>query len=259
MFEEPEEITKDVLRGLIKRERRDRFKVKDKDEVKVLEGVFDVRTMLILYSLMNRGHLSSLKGVVRTGKEARVYWGVGSHGDVAVKIYYTVASQFKRRVAYMKGDPRFRNVKHTPYGIAEAWARREFINLRQAHGAGIPVPKPLSVKGNVLIMEFMGVDGVPAPLLVESEVDEDDYHMVLEHVKRLWDDASLVHADLSEYNIFKWKGRLILLDFGSAVDKDHPNALEFLARDINNVNRFFDERGIEIRRADEVLEEVIHS
>ena len=259
MFEEPEEITKDVLRGLIKRERRDRFKVKDTDEVKVLEGVFDVRTMLILYSLMNKGYLDSLKGVVRAGKEARVYWGVGDYGDVAVKIYYTVASRFRRRVIYMIGDPRFRRVKHTPYGIAEAWARREFMNLKQAHAAGIPVPKPIYVKGNVMIMKFIGVDGVPAPLLVEGDVDEDDYHIVLEYVKRLWRDASLVHADLSEYNIFKWKGELMLLDFGSAVDKDHPNALEFLARDINNVNRFFNERGVEVRRADEVLEEVIRS
>lgn len=254
-------LDKKVLRELIARERRDRLKIKDSDERKVLEEVFDERTLLTIYSLMNRGVLRELRGVVRGGKEARVYWGVGGDGrEVAIKIYYTVTSQFKKRLEYVEGDPRFVGIKRTPYGITDTWARKEYVNLVQAHEAGVPVPKPIAVKNNVLVMEFIGERGVPAPLLAEAGyVDEADYETIVGYIKALWSGASLVHADLSEYNVFKWEGGLVLLDFGSSVDKNHPNALEFLMRDINNINRFFSKKGVRVKRSDEVFEEVVYS
>jgi len=38
----------------------------------------------------------------------------------------------------------------------------------------------------------------------------------------------------------------MLFDFGSAVDIQHPNSKQFLIRDVMNVNRFFEKRGIEV-------------
>ncbi|MGC8969306.1 MAG: serine protein kinase RIO [Conexivisphaera sp.] len=247
-----------VVRDLLRRERRDRIKLKDADDYKVVEGVLDSRTLMSIYSLMKGGYLASLKGVVKSGKEARVYWGTAPDGaDVAVKIYYAVASQFKRRLIYIEGDPRFKEIKRDPHGIAEAWARKEYANLKQARDAGIRVPAPIAVKGNVLVMQFIGEAGRPAPLLMESEVEERDYLTLLHYIRELWRKAMIVHADLSEYNVFKWRGELVLFDFGSSVDVGHPMAADFLRRDVETINRFFGSRGIAVRDAEEVLGEVL--
>jgi RIO kinase 1 len=69
-----------------------------------------------------------------------------------------------------------------------------------------------------------------------------------------------VHADLSEYNIFKTDNGLMFFDFGSAVDIGHPNSKQFLIRDVININRFFAKRGIEkildtVHAVDEIIGE----
>jgi RIO kinase 1 len=72
----------------------------------------------------------------------------------------------------------------------------------------------------------------------------------------LYQKAKLVHADLSEYNIFKTDLGIIFFDFGSAVDIQHPNSKQFLLRDIMNINRFFERRGIEILNTSQVVEKI---
>ena len=98
--------------------------------------------------------------------------------------------------------------------------------------------------------EFIGAPPERAPTLAESEVDEDDYDWTFKTISLLRSKANLVHADLSEYNIFKWGGEKILFDMGSAVLLSHPQASEFLMRDITNMVRFFRKRGIFKRDAE---------
>jgi RIO kinase 1 len=66
----------------------------------------------------------------------------------------------------------------------------------------------------------------------------------------------LVHADLSEYNIFKTNRGIMLFDFGSAVDTRHPNSKQFLVRDVMNINRFFEKRGIEVLNTAQLVEKI---
>ncbi len=240
-------------------ERRDRMLIKDRSsEVAVMEEVFDKPTLLTLHYLMKSGVLRSLNGVVSSGKEARIYWGEKDDGSsVAVKIYLTVTAEFKRRLPYIIGDPRFENVKHGSSNIIKIWAQKEYKNLMTAYQAGIPVPKPLAIKRNVLVMEFIGDDGWPAPLLNEVEVKQSDYKKVIFLVDKLYNSANLVHADLSEYNIFKHGKNLILFDFGSAVDIRHPLSKEFLIKDLNNINRFFVKRGLKVEPLENLLKRVI--
>lgn len=75
-----------------------------------------------------------------------------------------------------------------------------------------------------------------------------------------------MHADLSEYNILlcpSWQlskvpirpeqertGEdlslvIVLIDFGQAVEREHPNAKELLMRDIRTVRDFFVKQGIQ--------------
>jgi RIO kinase 1 len=72
----------------------------------------------------------------------------------------------------------------------------------------------------------------------------------------LYQKANLVHADLSEYNIFRTDRGIMLFDFGSAVDVKHPNSKQFLVRDVLNINRFFEKRGVETGDIADIVEQI---
>lgn len=209
---------------------------------------------MTLYALANKGAFSYLNGVVSSGKEARVYWGVTeAKSDVAVKIYLTSSSDFKKRSQYVLGDPRFDRFKKDSRSVAELWARKEFTNLKQASDAGVRVPRPDRFLGNVLVMEFIGEDGVPSPTLQDATVTRADYLNIIKQVRSLYKDAELVHADLSEYNVFKLHSEIIVFDLASAVSLRHPLAREYLRRDIQNLNRFFSRRGVRVLDIEDIL------
>jgi RIO kinase 1 len=246
-----------VLRRLQRYDRESRILVKRSEDYDVLEEVFDRPTLLTLHSLMNSHAFAYLNGVVSAGKEARVYWGVRDDGsDVAVKIYLTTNAEFRRRLPYIVGDPRFGRVKRDIRGLVNLWARKEYRNLKDARVAKVSCPQPLKVEKNVLVMEFVGKEGQQAPLLNEVDVNQQDYRVIVSEIQKLYRQARLIHADLSDYNVFKYKGQLILFDFGSAVDLAHPQAEEFLIRDITNINRFFIRRQIETLSLEDALKRV---
>jgi RIO kinase 1 len=235
-------------------DKRDRVILKNEEERSVFEEVFDRRTLMILYDLANADAFSYLNGVISSGKEARVYWGVKADGtDVAVKIYLVASSDYKKRLQYVVGDPRFGKIRRDSRGIAELWARKEFINLKAAFEAGVSVPQPFVFQGNVVVMEFIGRDGIPAPRLIDAAATKSDYNEIIRSMQLIYQKAELVHSDLSEYNIMKLEKKLILFDFGSAVSIAHPSAEEFLKRDIININRFFQKKGIRIEENGEKL------
>ena len=113
------------------------------------------------------------------------------------------------------------------------------------------------MKKNVLALDFVGDNGVPAKTLIESQVDEKDYKASFILIEQLYKKAHLVHCDFSEFNIFKTKKGLILFDLGSAVDHQHPQAEEFLKRDINNITNFFVKRGLTVENPIDVFDKVI--
>ncbi|MBA4453939.1 MAG: serine protein kinase RIO [Nitrosopumilaceae archaeon] len=225
---------------------------------KVVNEVLDKPTVMTLYKLITDHIISYVNGPVSAGKESVLFWAVDEkQANVALKIYLVSTSNFKKREPYILGDPRFSRLKKGTKNLVYLWAKKEFKNLLQCHDCGIPVPRPIYVTNNVLVMDFVGDNGAPAKLLLESEVDENDYLQSISMIKDLYRLAKLVHGDYSEYNIFKTKNGLVLFDLGSAVDLRHPNAQEFLKRDINNITRFFSKRGIDVNDPEEILEEII--
>ena len=227
------------------REKKSEKDIFDKD--KVLEAVFDKTTVMTLSRMINNGMISYVNGAVGAGKESQLYWAVDPSGnDLAVKIYLVTTSNFKKRAPYLVGDPRFTRIKSGTRYLVELWARKEFRNLSKAFNCEIPCPEPITVEKNILVMKFVGVNGTPSPTLVESEVDYVDYEKTVTIISDLYQKAELVHADLSEYNIFKTKCGPVVFDFGSAVDIRHPKTKEFLERDISNITKFFVKRGLTV-------------
>lgn len=206
---------------------------KRSEEYEVLEEVFDRSTLMTIYDFLNKGTIDQIFGAVKAGKESKLYWGKDKTGNtLAIKIFLTLSAEFKRggMVPYIEGDPRFAHIKRDTRSLVYAWAQKEFKNLQQATHAGVKVPKPIDVNHNVLIMEFIGENGVSAPLLRETEVRNPKriYSQVLANVKKLYQKAKLVHGDLSEYNIMIWKNKPVLFDVSQAVPLQHPLADQLL-------------------------------
>jgi RIO kinase 1 len=243
-------------------ERRDKMLTHDRaNERATVEEVFDQTTRLIVFDLLNDGILYEVNGVVSSGKEARVYWGKTKDGkDLAVKIYLTSSAEFKKgMLKYIEGDPRFKNIKRDTRGLIAVWAQKEFRNLEESCQAKVRVPKPVIVKSNVLVMEFIGKDGNSAPSLKElsPENPEPLYKMLVNSVKRLYQKAKLVHGDLSEYNILMWKGKPVIIDMSQSVSIEHPMADFMLVRDLNNLNRFFSRLGVNVTPVEELHKQIV--
>ena len=104
---------------------------------------------------------------------------------------------------YLIGDRRFSNIRRTRKDIVFTWTKKEFSNLKRAHAAGLPVPLPLVFDRNILIMEFLGEEEFPYPQLRNVELPDPEavYQEVVMFMKKLYLEAELVHADLSEFNI----------------------------------------------------------
>ena len=225
---------------------------------KVVNEVLDKTTVLILYDLIKSQVISYVNGVVKAGKESVLFWAVGpGESNLALKIYLTSTSNFKNRSQYILGDPRFQKIKKGTKNLVYLWAKKEFRNISKCYDCGINVVKPVHISKNVLVMEFVGIDGKPEKNLLESEIVEDDYNQSLKIISDLYHKANLVHGDFSEYNIFKTKNGLKLFDLGSAVDLEHPHANDLLKRDINNISNFFVKRGLTVENPIDVFERII--
>jgi RIO kinase 1 len=234
-----------------------RKRLKDADQFKVEQSVFDDATFAAIYKLVQDGYIEAFGGPISTGKEANVYEALGADGDIAVKIYRINASDFQHMREYLDGDPRFEGIGNDKSKIVLAWTRKEFANLERARKAGVRVPEPIAVERNVLVMELVGLVEERARRLAEVRVEnpETAFDVVREYMRRLYD-AGLVHGDLSEYNLIIHDGELVVIDLGQAVTVHHRNAEDFLRRDCRNVANFFSRQGLETS-PDELYEYVV--
>jgi len=228
-----------------------RTREKDSEARKTYDQVFDKRALLNLAKLISEGTLATLDYPVSTGKEANIFHGTDRDGRArAVKIYRVSNSTFRNIARYIEGDPRFRGVKRGTRPTILAWAQKEYMNLGRMSLGGVHVPKPGTVLENILVMEYIGDESRPAPLLREVVIEDPGavFADVLANMRGIRG-AGLVHADLSEYNMLFWDGRVVIIDVGQAVPLDHPRAEEWFRRDVANVARFFRRHEMDITPA----------
>ena len=225
---------------------------------KTVNEVLDKPSVMTIYNMIKAQIISYVNGVIGAGKESVIFWAVSPENqNIILKVYLTSSASFKKRSPYILGDPRFSRIKKGTKNLVYLWAQKEYRNLVHCFKIGLPVVKPIYVKKNVLALDFVGDNGVPAKTLIESQVDEKDYKATIILIEQLYKKAHLVHCDFSEFNIFKTKKGLILFDLGSAVDHQHPQAEEFLKRDINNITNFFVKRGLTVENPIDVFDKVI--
>jgi RIO kinase 1 len=213
-------------------------------------------------------------GVLRSGKEAEVFLverrGAAASCLLAHKRFrprhpgkgelrelgFSKGTIFRHDVAYRRGwhmSSRDRRAveTHTDHGqdvVARVWPVNELQMLRRAWNAGASVPYPVDRSEDGILMEYVGDATEAAPRIVDARLERED-------LRRAWDQlveslraltrASVVHGDLSVYNLLWWCDRVVVIDFPQAVDaRMNPEAPGLLHRDIENVAAWFGRRGV---------------
>ena len=263
------------------KETREERRRKDKSDRATVDKVLDQRTLKILERLQARGKLASLRGSLCTGKESNVYVAEASTGlcckfikgvqeadgedeqeqmvAVAVKIFKTSIMPFRDRERYIRSEKRFqRFCTSNPRKLIKLWAEKEVRNLKRLNSAGIPSPSPVYLKNNILVMTLVGGYEDVAPRLRDADISDVGgcYLQCIEIIRNMYRKAGLVHADLSEFNLLYFGDVVYVIDVGQSVETSHDNAQRFLIMDINNINSFFEKRGVSVERGNDLFEEI---
>ncbi len=215
-----------------------------------------------LQPFLDEGWIRNVLHVVKSGKEATVYCCEASAASrvelLAAKVYRSRNNRgFKNDAIYQEGrmvlDAHERRaVKNKSRKGREVqageWINHEWETLRALHAAGAAVPRPYALRGDALLMEYVGDRDSAAPPLHRVNLEPHDarelFAMAMAQIA-LWLTHNRVHADLSPYNVLVTQGRLVFIDFPQAVDpRSNLNALALLERDVENLCRYWDRLGV---------------
>jgi RIO kinase 1 len=218
-----------------------------------------------LESFLADGLITDIIGIVKSGKEATVYCCKGGPssglGLLAAKHYRQVEYRnFRNDAVYAPGryaalssrskralQNKTRHGRDVQFGF---WINSEYETLRILHSIGADVPKPVARSGSALLMEYVGDDSAPAPMLSRIALDAEDASAAFDRLLKnvtLWLRYDRIHGDLSAYNVLYWRGAPKVIDFPQAIDaRLNPNAYSLLQRDLENLIGYFARSGIRV-------------
>ncbi len=215
------------------------------DVDKIENYVFDNSVHKSLFKLANNKVIESIDSPIASGKEAITFLAHNFESNIVAKIYKIETSNFKHLNKYIIGDPRFKNIKKDRRDIFMIWASKEYRNLNLLLQNKVSAPLPIAIEKNILIMSFIGEDGIAHPRLVNFKFDLDIvYPQIIENYAKMLYRANLVHADFSAYNILidPKTQKIYIIDVGQSVLINHPQAQAFLKRDIINIVDFINKK-----------------
>ena len=222
-------LTKLHTLGLIKRETI--------GDEKVYRLTYTGYDMLALRGLVKANVIEALGDKIGEGKESEIYEGLAPGGvHVAVKFLRLGRTSF-RKIA---------RVRDWGVGASLSWyrlsvivAEREYKALRELVVHRTLVPAPFGYNRHVVVIEFInGVELYKKPDLEDPRRVLMD---ILETLAVAYHKASIVHGDLSEYNVLIRRDdeKPYIIDWPQYVYREDPKAPELLRRDVYYIVRFF--------------------
>lgn len=212
--------------------------------------------------------VTEVVGVLKSGKEATVYVARAGADLLAVKVYTPRDHRsFKNAAAYDDGrqilDERMaRAAKNkSSFGgqvLQGTWIAREYARLHELYEVGVAVPRPVTMSGSAIVMQYLGDADGAAPRLRDVELTptqaRESWKWLRYDIESMLG-ANVVHADLSPYNILWWQDRTWIIDLPQAVDpRFNRNAKAFLERDLRNCAKYFGRSGVTIDPVTETID-----
>jgi RIO kinase 2 len=191
---------------------------------------------LAINALVRANVLEAFGKSLGVGKEADVYDALTPEGErIAVKFHRLGRISFRQTIR-----KRSYTTKHSASWLYQSRlaAEKEFQALQLLFPCKVAVPKPISQNRHVIAMGM--IEGAELANWKKLSNPKKILKEILRNVRRTYLKAGIIHADLSEYNvILKTDKHILIIDWPQYVTRDHPNAVELLKRDIQNILQYF--------------------
>ncbi len=192
---------------------------------------------LAINALVKTNVLEAFGKPLGVGKEADVYDALMPNGEqVAVKFHRlgrTSFRQTRRKRMYLADRQHISWLYQSRLA-----AQKEFEALKLVYSRGVAVPKPIQQNRHVIVMGM--IEGVELAKCIQIPEPQNLLEEILFHVRKAYHEAEVIHADLSEFNVIvRPDAHILIIDWPQYVKRNHPNADQFLRRDVRNVLRFF--------------------
>ena len=246
----------DKLEYRLKKLVREKLVVRTTQPYEGFQIYFEGYDALALNAFVKRKSISAIGNEIGVGKEAVIYEAI-RQPELAIGGPLPVIIKFHR-----EGRTSFKQIKRVREHLGErehfSWiyaarlaAQREYEIMSKLYPQ-VSVPKPLDQNRHAIVMELAKGSLLSKTKLVDPEWYLDE---ILKQVKITYS-RGVIHADLSEYNIFASEEGVQLIDWPQYVILEHPHADEILERDVSNILTHFSRKYNIKRELEKVLEEV---
>ena len=217
---------------------------------------FEGYDALALNTFVKRKTISAIGDEVGVGKESVILEAI-RQPELAIGKPSPVIIKFHR-----EGRTSFKQIKRVREHIGErehfSWiyaarlaAQREYEIMTKVYPQ-VSIPKPLDQNRHAIVMEIAKGSLLSKTKLLNAEWYLDE---ILRQVKITYS-LGIIHADLSEYNIFVSEDGVQLIDWPQYITPAHPQADEILERDVSNVLVHFNRKYGVKRDLEEVIGEI---
>jgi RIO kinase 2 len=208
--------------------------------------------ILALHSLVEMNAISQLGPLIGKGKESDVYSCMDDDENVlALKIYRMGRTSFKniknlRDIVGNRGHISWLYVNRLA-------AKKEFEALERIYELKLDTPRPIAYNRHMIVMNYLR--GKELVYFKEIQKPKKIFNKILKQMKKIFQEAKLVHGDLGEFNIvLDEKGNILIIDWLQSISSDHPNAKSILERDIRNICNYFEKKFNIVSDVEDILE-----
>ncbi len=208
---------------------------------------------LAIDSLVKADIIEAFGKPLGVGKESDVYDALTPNGkQVALKFHRVGRTSFKKT--------KLKRNYTIKYNYTPDWnhqsriaAKKEYIALKVLHIKDVLVPEPIKHNRHVLVMSM--IEGAELYHFPELANPKTVLNEIMDNVKKAYNEANIIHGDLSPYNIIMQPNtHVLIIDWPQNVPTTHPNAKELLERDIQNVLKFFKRKyGVNMKVKDALI------
>jgi RIO kinase 2 len=246
----------DKLEYRLKKLVRDKLVVRTTQPYEGFQIYFEGYDVLAMNAFVKRKTISAIGDEIGVGKESVIFEAI-RQPELAIGGPIPVIIKFHR-----EGRTSFKQIKRVREHIGErehfSWiyaarlaAHREYEIMTTLYPK-VSIPKPFDQNRNAIVMELAKGSLLSKTRLIDPEWYLDE---ILRQAKITYS-MGIIHADLSEYNVFVSEDGVQLIDWPQYITPEHPQADEILERDISNIlTHFYRKYGIK-RKLNETVSEI---
>jgi len=201
---------------------------------------------LAINALVKANVLEAFGKQLGVGKEADVHDALTPTGQqVAIKFHRLGRTSFKQTKRKRGYATRY-TYRPDWHHQSEIAAKKEYKALKILHPKGVAVPEPIKQNRHVLVMGI--IEGAELFHWQELLKPQAVLKEILVNIRKAYQEAGMIHADLSPYNIILQPNQhILIIDWPQYVATKHPNAQQLLERDVRNVLKYFSKQKLKMR------------